>query len=203
MKFFDLWEVLLSLIWAIAYGAICGVGYEIISLTVLSFKDVLAALPRAMRLAERPSYKNSKELALSKDKKILSGPTLIVADCIFSIASGVGFLLLIYALMDGMLRLYMLISACAMCIACQRLFSKGLKGILRGAFIKAYTVTIFLLSIALYPLKKICNLMNARLLRPIKVKLTLYFSHKSSQIFTKRKIRHFGKKLQEMSKNIK
>ncbi len=203
MKYFALEEILLSVLYSGIYGLICGVMYEVIRFTAVAFKDVFLIFPRAILIANKPTLMVAKSLVPKNGKMIIRDKTLAVADWVFSILFGIGFILLVYATVDGVFRWYLPIISLVLFFVCYQIVSKSIGNIAQKTFYFVYPLFLFILGGLFYPPVQVCKCINKNILKPQRAKITLHFYKKKSKRIKRYKNMVFVKEMEKMSEFVK
>lgn len=151
MIYFTAEELLRSVLHSIIYGAIYVVLMLVCSLLIYNLGVILSA-PRSFvhyqKITELPSAN-----AFGCDTRVLGAASAFLKVLIFSL----GYILLSYYSLDGMLRIYTLIISVLSALATDRLVCRPLSRLLKRVSSLALGALIILLRIVLLPARYILN----------------------------------------------
>lgn len=167
MKYFEAFEILFSVLYAVVYGGLGGLA-SVATRVVLEDINRLILIPReAYRAASGFSLSGLRAVTVKMFKKETPPLVTLFAELIFFLLFGVGFLLLSYFALDGELRLYMLLLVVVSYAVCSHTVGKIFERAFRELYRRAYFLLLLFLSFALVPIKYLVSSIYIMALLPI------------------------------------
>lgn len=189
MKYFELNEIFLSVLFPVLYGVLGGVLYETVRCAVAFFVRILVAPKYLLLYSGKISFKNSRELSKKINTPSGVGPISQLIDFLFFTLFGILFLLVVYITQDGAFRWYAAVAA----ILCFFLLGRSVGGRINGAVSKTVsTVYVVALTVALFVIRPI------RLLLIFTAKPIFAWARRSlrsvrSHLFVRKRLRNAGR----------
>ena len=166
MKYFEISEILLSVIYAVFYGAIGGLASKGAGMAAERINQILFIFPDAYACASRASLHLVRDRALKSQKRRSSRAFCVAVDILLFFCFGVGFFVLSYYAIDGQLRLYMLVSVLFSFFICEKIIGEYLERAFSVFFDRVYLVLLFFVSLLMLPLRLSVSVLKKRVINP-------------------------------------
>ncbi len=172
MQYYTSQQIFLSVLYSLIFGVCFGMFSSLVSV-ILEYIETLLNLPRLI-LTYSSEEKGPLTLFKEKPKLIYSEGRAkeVIKDFIVTLSFGISFSVLSYIAVDGELRLYVLLIALITSYFSNKIPGKGFRWLCVKLFYGICTVTVFIVSIILYPIRQILRFLTAKVLAPASVKLS-------------------------------
>lgn len=197
MKFFTAIEILRSIFLSVIAGTLFGCLYRAAEVILISLRKIVFLLPNAMSAAGSLKSRGISEYINRKRRIKLSPVAKNIFDFFIFLFFGISLILLYYVTLDGIFRIYVLITVSLCFTVAQRFFGKPFAAVFDWVFSKIYFVLFLLLTICTFPIVKAVKFVKkqvTKLIVPIRAK----YVNKRSQWLIKRKLMEVKEKLEKI-----
>lgn len=189
MKYFELSEVVLSIAYAILYGAFGGLVSRAVRVILEDINRLLFLFPISYSSAYPFSIKALKRRAKGLSSKCAPFAVYTVLDALFFLIFGIGFFILSYYANDGQIRFYMVAAVFLSFLISERNLGRMFERAFRAVYNKAYFIFLVFLSLALLPIKLSFSIINRRLIVPVARRFRLLCRKKMHAIIVNKKLK--------------
>ena len=158
MKFFTVYEILISILLSAFSGILFGGIYCASESIFVFLKEMFFIFPRALKLLPDISVKNIADSAKHRKKIELGSIERNVFEAILFFLFGISVLLISYVALDGYIRLYIFVVTALFFSLSQKYISKMSSAVLERFFGEIYFITLLFISVLLWPLCKVMRL---------------------------------------------
>lgn len=194
MKYFELSEIILSIAYAVLYGAFGGFVSRAVRVVIEDINRLLFILPISYSSAYPFSLKSLKCRARGLSAKGAPFALYAVIDALFFLLFGIGFFVLSYYANDGQIRFYMLAAVFLSFMISERSLGRIFERAFRSVYGKAYFIFLVFLSLALLPIKLSFSIINSRLIAPAAGYLELMYHKKMHANIVNKKLKEVKNK---------
>ena len=175
MKFFTVEEIFYSIFFSFALGILCGCIFSASDVIFTSLNKVIISPLGVYRKIGCFSKKSVEELILYKPKTKATNLTKNILEAILFSFFGIGMLILVYSTLDGVFRLYVLITVALAFVLAKKTLGKLFCKTFERVFRYLYKALIYVEYFILYPVNFVFKFLKAKFIkawRPIKAKIT-------------------------------
>ena len=191
MIYFSAKEILISVLAFFSYGIFCGELYSATESVLISLRQLLLLPYNAYRCAKDFSFFKIKETAYGKAPR-LSPVSKNVFEFLLFLACGVVAVLLLYSLLDGVLRFYVVFLTVSAFFISKKTLGKLFSRIYNTVFLSVYFIALTLLSVILIPVLSCLKELSKSVLK-LSSPVINYAKKARSRNLIKKKIRQIAK----------
>jgi len=175
MNFFSLEEVLISLLYSVIYGTVCGCLYKASARILRAIKKIFLFLFYVCKLSQKPTYKDI--LVTAKNNEIIPKSKIgkNIYEFILFLFFGTGLIILYYITLDSIFRVYIAITVVLFFFISKEFVGNIFVRVFDFLFNSVYFLLLYLFTFSFYPLHQLL----APLFRHIK---TWFIKNNSSKM---------------------